>query len=314
MNDNKIINSVCICKNQLNSTGNEVIMLDPCEHLIHIGCWNNNKYCPTCNIKITKIIKFEDFKKNSNLNQKCIDILSVTPVGTVSNVYPFEAISNTLNYANILCKIFLIKNQTDVKQICTSLFSMMGLTIKVKGLDKIKNLDKKVFIANHTGYLDGTILYYILNCGFLATSTLKNDPIFKNIIGTVPLLLIQRGHKQNMVEQMKKFVHQHGSICIFPEGTFSYPGTLSRFRTGAFKIDQPIYPIVIKYSKIMDDDMFNFLLKLGSNLDEVVEITFLDPIYPPFNDNTPELVRYEMSKHGLMLSRVAGKDIKDRVV
>ena len=311
MYDNKIINSVCVCKQQLNTTGDEVIMLDPCEHLIHIGCWNNNKFCPTCNIKIIEFIKFKDFKKNSNLNQKCIDILSVTPVGTLSQSSAIEAFSNTFNYANIFSKIFFIKNKTDVKDICKNLFSMMGLTIKVNGLNKIKNLDKKVYVANHTGYLDAIILYYILNCGFLASSLLKEDLLLKNALGIVPLLLIQRGHKQNMVEQMKKFVQHHGSICIFPEGTFVYPGTLARFRTGAFKIDQPIYPIVIKYSKIIDDDPLNFLLKLGSNLNEVVEITFLDPIYPPFNDNTPELVRYEMSMHGLLLSRVLSNDIKD---
>jgi hypothetical protein len=96
---------------------------------------------------------------------------------------------------------------------------------------------------------------------------------------------------------------------------FSYPDTLSRFRSGAFLIGEPIYPIIIKYNKhLSDTNINNFILKLGSNLNECVEIKFLKPFYPPFNENSPDVIRQYMSSEGnLLMSRVMGNDIKDKI-
>jgi 1-acyl-sn-glycerol-3-phosphate acyltransferase len=112
---------------------------------------------------------------------------------------------------------------------------------------------------------------------------------------------------------MKDFTQKYKSICVFPEGMFSYPGTLTRFRSGAFQIGEPICPIILKYDKcILDADFINFALKIGSGVKETVEVIFLDPIYPPFNEETPELVRKMMSKTGLLLSRVCANDYSNK--
>jgi 1-acyl-sn-glycerol-3-phosphate acyltransferase len=189
---------------------------------------------------------------------------------------------------------------------------MAGVTLKIKGLNKIKNLEKKVFVSNHVGYFDAIVLYYILGCGFLSSNGIKEDPFFSNIENIIPVLLVRRGTNQNTVNRMKQFVSDYGSICLFPEGMFSYPGTIARFRSGAFKINEPIYPIVLKYNKyILDADAKTFAMKVGSNIGETIEITFLDPFYPPFDDKTPEIVRMAMAKNGLLLTRVLGNDYID---
>lgn len=313
MKDSKILNSTCICKFRLNSRNCEVVMIEPCEHLIHLTCLsNNNLICPYCNIKISGITRLNDYKINKKLTQKCIDILSMSSIDNIIKKNNFKIFLNTPYFLIILSQLYTGSSQNDARKICKYIFDMAGLTLKVKGLSNIKKLDKKVFIANHVGYFDSIILYYILGCGFLSSNSIKNDVFFSRAVDVIPMLLIERGKLKNTVNKMKEFVKQNGSICIFPEGMFSYPGTISRFRSGAFKIGEPIYPIVLKYNKcVLDTNGINFALKLGSTLNEVIEITFLNPIYPPFNDETPELVRKIMSKEGLLLSRVLGNDYHD---
>jgi hypothetical protein len=69
---------------------------------------------------------------------------------------------------------------------------------------------------------------------------------------------------------------------------------------------------VLKYNKyILDADAKTFAMKVGSNIGETIEITFLDPFYPPFDDKTPEIVRMAMAKNGLLLTRVLGNDYID---
>lgn len=309
MKDKKNINSTCVCKYRLNSVNCEIIMIDPCEHLIHVECLKNQKRCPYCNVTITQIVKINDYKTNPKLKQKCIDILSVSSVDNLSQMSSLEIFSNTPQIVYIMTKLHLGYN---CKQLCHDIFSLAGLTIKVNGLDKIKNNDKKVFIANHVGYLDALVLYYILECGFLASESIISDPFLKHIVKSIPLILVKRGTKQNTVNKMKEFISKHGSLCLFPEGMFSYPNTMSRFRSGAFRLNVPVYPIVLRYkNNILDTNMINFALKLGSNLNETIEITFIDPFYPPFNDETPELVRETMAKENVLLSRVFGNDYHD---
>ena len=311
MKDTKIINSTCICKHRLNSIDCEIIMMEPCEHLIHIDCLKSRAKCPFC--KLT-IIGFTTLRINNNkiLTQKEIDILSTSSVNNLINKNNFNIFTNVPYFLYIASKIQFAKSSSDIKNICESIFSMANIALKVNNKSKTYNNDKKVFISNHVGYLDAIILYYLLECGFLGASSVKNDIVFGSLTNIVPTVFVSRGTKQNTVNAMKEFVKKHGSICLFPEGMFSYPGTLSRFRTGAFQINEPIYPIILKYSNgLLDSNIKNLALKLGSNNNESIEVTFLDPIYPPFNSNTPEIVRDIMAKNNLLLSRVLGNDYYD---
>lgn len=312
MKDKKIINSTCVCKHRLNALNLEIIMIEPCEHLIHIDCFKQSNICPYCNVKILGITKQNDYKFNKKLNQKCIDILSVSTVDNFAKQNNFNLLCNMPHILSLIYKNYNINSSKDIKILCEEIFKLSGLTLKIKGMNKIKNTDKKVFISNHLGYFDSLILYYILECGFLVSSSLKNNALFKKIIAFLPIIFIQRGKKQNTVAKMKKIVNKYGSICLFPEAMFSHPGTLCRFRSGAFKIGEPVYPIVLQYSKcIMDSDLNKFVFKVASATNEIIEVKFLDPIYPPFYEDTPELVRHMMAKNGLLLSRVSGNDYND---
>ena len=67
---NKIINARCVCKKGLTWIKNEIIMLNPCEHLIHKTCFTNlvnQLMCPYCFSYVESITQLNDFKYNKNI-------------------------------------------------------------------------------------------------------------------------------------------------------------------------------------------------------------------------------------------------------
>ena len=225
---NKVINSKCICGDGLPWKQYEVIMINPCEHLIHRECLKSHQ-CPYCKINITGIIKKHDYLKNPKLYQKCIDIISMTNFDKLSKINYFGALTNLPNFLGTIIQIPFTKGFENGKKLVENIFNMNNIQIKVNGLEKIKN-EPKVFISNHTSHLDFLIIFYILGCGFLASSVIKDNIIAKKFTDIVPLLLIDRGKHTNTVEKMKEYIKEIGSICLFPEGMITNPNTIINFR------------------------------------------------------------------------------------
>jgi hypothetical protein len=313
MNNSKILNSTCICKNRLHTVNSEVIMIEPCEHLIHIKCVENLIKCPYCKTKINGFTKKNDYKNNKFLTQKCIDIMSMSFYQNKANLNLKNILCNTPFLTYILSHLASAKSKQDLHQACKNVLSLAGITLKIKGLKKTYNNDNKIFIANHFGILDGIIMYYILGCGFV-TSMPKNN-IMQHIANILEIIFIKRGRGkyQNTVLQIKEFIKKHKSICIFPEGMIPCTGSIIRFRSGVFNVGEPIYPVVLKCKKkIYCDINITEVLKIASTLEETIEVIFLDPVYPPFNKNTPEIIRTSIAKHGnLLMSRVLANDFVD---
>jgi hypothetical protein len=160
------------------------------------------------------------------------------------------------------------------------------------------------------------VIYYLLGTGFLASSIVGQSTLVEQIKQTIPLLTFNRGEKNrhvNIVDEMRKFVDDNGSICLFPEGIMKHPDALVRFRSGAFHIGRPIYAVTIRHNNIISDGLINgFLYKLGGKRDMVMEVHILGPYYPPFDEQMIEIVRLDMAKYGnMVLSRVANRDVVD---
>lgn len=308
---NKIINSKCACGHNLLNCKKEVIMLNPCEHLIHVTCRKELTECPVCDKRIKSISKLNDRKISK---QKYADILSMTNYDDLSCFNFSLFYINLPDVCDILFNIAFSNNREDGKQLCKKILKLNNVKINVYGYEKIKD-ENKVFISNHTSQLDTLILFYLLNTGFLASTVLKQNVFGNKILKILPCLLVERGNKNNStVDQMKKYIAQNGSICLFPEGMLTNPNTIIRFRTGAFHTDNPVYPIVIKYHNIISDSSDGkFIMKLTSSKNIKVSVHILDPYYPPFNENKIEEIRYEMCKTCDMLpSRVTNRDIDDK--
>lgn len=311
-NKTKVINTICHCKASLMWKKLEVVMLNPCEHLIHKKCLNDGKFCPICKIPINSITRLDDYKSNSNLFQKCVDILSMTNTDDMMKISYDDALLNVPELLITTIRLTIAEGFETSHNIVRDLFKTANIKIKVSGLEKIKS-GPKVFIANHTCHLDFLSIFYVLKTGFAASSTIKNNPFTLKISKILPTHIIEIGKKTNSVVEMKKYVEKHGSICLFPEGMFSHHLTISRFRTGAFYIGYPVYPIVLKYKNYMGDtSLIDFILKTHCENSECIEFTVLDPFYPPFNDDKIELVRFAMAESGnLLLARTSNRDVNN---
>ena len=213
----------------------------------------------------------------------------------------------------IISDVFSITTEEDIYHILPRILDLANINIKIKGKEKLNNNIKKIYIANHTSYIDSAILFHVLKCGFMAASFTKDIWYLKHLINLLPLLLIDRGKTSNTVEKLKEFVDTKRSLCLFPEGIMTHQNTLSTFRTGAFMTGHPVQPIILKYKPyIYDTSMNNYITKLFSQEKITVTMTILDIEQPPFDNNKIEMIRHKMAKAGnFALSRVSNKDVVD---
>jgi len=316
---NKLINAKCICKDSLTKNDINMIAILPCEHLIHFSCvkYIRNKKCPYCNIQISNLITFNEIKKevvkkNKSYYQLYIDMIAVHNIGNSGEIIYSNLIPRMPSFMKILTNFLYLKNEKEFDSFINDLFDLIKVQIYIKGKEKL-NKQKKVYIANHTSYIDPLIIYYLLRCSFLASPVLQSMWYCKHIPDIFPLLLIERGKDQNTVDKIKEFIDNKRSLCLFPEGMITHPKTMITFRSGAFHTGHPVQPIVINYKPgFYDGDYNNFLMKLISQDEIKIYINVLDTYYPPFDNNKIEQIRQDMANAGgYSLSRISNRDIKD---
>jgi len=312
--NNTLINSRCICGEGLPWIKTEVIMIEPCEHLIHLKCLKNAQSCPYCNKQITHIVKALDYKNYPKLHQKCIDIISMTNYDHLSKKNHKHMIENLPLLLSSIAQLPFTKGIKAGKNLLVDFFKLNNIEIHVNGLNKVKKNEPKVFIAPHTSHFDFMAIFYVFETGFLSSAAINHNPLSKMLTGVIPLLIVDRTKKENTVDKMKEYVKSTGSICLFPEGMLTHPNTLIRFRTGAFHVGYPIYPLLIHYDNIVADmSIADFIFKLASKQTIRIDITVMNPYYPPFDDDKIEKIRCAMAdKGGYAISRVSNRDIKEQ--
>ena len=318
---NKELNAIChICEIGLPWKNDDIVMLNPCEHMYHQKCcekWRKkqNTYCVYCKAQIINVMTIYD--KNLN-NQQFADMLSMSHYDSMSSNTPHRFLDSLFDIASLIVRVPFVKDKDDGKDFCEQLFALNNLTLRVYGLEKINLEPEKVYISNHVSHLELVVIYYLLQPGFLASNVTSDDPIIQRIKQVVTLLTFNRGdknRKENIVDQMKKFVEKTGSICLFPEGLMKHPDTLIRFRSGAFHIGKPVYSVTIRHHDVVSDGetINGFVYKLGAKRDIVIEVHILGPYYPPFDEKKIEQVRIDMATNAnLLLSRVSNRDVIDK--
>jgi 1-acyl-sn-glycerol-3-phosphate acyltransferase len=275
--------------------------------------------CPFCGTKVKKIVHFDKIKKlaqetiSKKNYQKYVDMVSVMNYNSSTPMNKYLLATNMVSFIKLMSSVPFMSGFEDGKKGSEELLKLFGAKLVIKGFDKIDFSTPRVYISNHTSYIDFIALFYLLKCGFLSSAYIKKVWAGKYIMNIVPLLIIDRGKSSNTVQKMKKYVKKFGSICLFPEAALTHPTTIIKFRTGAFNIGYPVYPIVIQYEPlIFHNDPNIFLKKILSYGPFTINITILPAQYPPFDSQKIENVRSEMAKAGNMaLSRVSSRDISD---
>ena len=313
-NKDKDLNFKCVC-GRLYAKATELAMVLPCEHIFHVVCLRKHKYkfCPICDTEVDGIHKMTKKVKTYTDVQRYSDMLSVSNYCGLSQYSVTSLVDNAVDLTHVLMNIPLCSNVQEGKKIIDNFLSLNNTDVCIRGLDRFNPREEKVFICNHTSYMDFMIIIRFIDTYFLASSFITQNAIGSIMAKVVPTMLFDRGASKNVVDQMKNFVKKNGSICLFPEGVMSHPDTIVKFRTGAFHIGAPIYPIVLKYENIKSDfDITTFIYKCSSRDKVKIYMDVIGPYYPPFTSEKIEKIREDMASVGNMLtSRVSSRGITE---
>jgi 1-acyl-sn-glycerol-3-phosphate acyltransferase len=137
-----------------------------------------------------------------------------------------------------------------------SLLLIVGVRVKVEGLEKLAPGQAYVFASNHLSYMDSpSILSYIpANFRFMAKDGLFKIPLLGTHLGHAGHIPVPRGDPRAAVKTMTlaaDTIRTRGiSILIFPEGGRSPDGVLHPFKDGAayiaIKSGVPVVPVAVK--------------------------------------------------------------------
>ena len=327
-----LVNSKCFCNNWLYSR-ELIVLLLPCNHYVHEKCinkelLNNNKKCPICNTDIDKILTEEKIKKSNN-KQNIIDLRSIKYFSDDLVLDYTKYPSYIIKFNMIINKMLIMKTKEDILNTAELFLKMTNIKINIKDntkknkikyenkeikwINKKDNECKKIIISNHCCFIDSFILYYLFQCGFISSSTIKTLELGKIISEKCNLLLFDRKDNSGTVDKIKKYLDINKKIIIFPQGAISYGNTLSNFRTGAFYSCDTICPVSIKFTpEISEPNMNDYYFKLFSQDKINVEVTINDFEVGPFNDNQIQKIRKKMAKQlKFDLSNLSTKGLKD---
>nr|QBK88456.1 MAG: acyltransferase [Mimivirus LCMiAC01] len=317
---NKIINAQCMCGHLLSKYKDELVVILPCQHLIHSSCvhYIKNYKCPYCikNIKnirtYSEIVDIVKTTSNSRYYQIYVDMTSLINLDGTTEVNWFNFFLKIPSIIDTLCNIYLSQKKQDYNIVVDDILDAYNINLVIKNKEKLLP-QNKVIIANHCNQLDSLPIFALTKCGFMGSITMKKSWVGNRLSKTFPMVLIERHKSYNTIKKIKRYMRKHGDICIFPEGVISHPKTLIRFRTGAFHLGYPVQPIIIKYDpNIHEKDMTNYIIKFSSQNKLKIILTILDPVYPPFTNEKIEMVRHAMAKAGdFALSRVSNRDLVD---
>ncbi len=118
---------------------------------------------------------------------------------------------------------------------------VVGVKMKVTGLENIEKGKNYIILANHTSNLDIPILSTGLPIIFyyVAKKELQQVPFLGWGMMAVGIIFIDRKNKERAIRSMRvaaKKIKKGKNIMIFPEGTFDGTDGLLPFKKGAFHL------------------------------------------------------------------------------
>jgi 1-acyl-sn-glycerol-3-phosphate acyltransferase len=330
--DNSIVNYICHCNNFFYNKEKIVILL-PCNHLIHEKCisnhiLNNKKNCPMCDVVFTKIL-LESKLSNSKYYQNKIDLKSVRLNENLSYINYYSLPMSIIKFTSLFNKLLAAQTHDEIYSVVEYIFRLFNFKINlidntknnpiffknniIKWKNKVDEDSNIVIISNHSNYLDSVVLMYLFKAGFVTSDFINKTDLGKNIANKCNLLVFKRGQDTNMVEKIKEYLKINKRIVMYPEGGMGNNETLFRFRTGAFYTGGVICPVIIKYNPFVWDDNFKKNIFKIISQDEInIDVYINDLFYPPFTNDKIEEVRNYMADIGnLEKSRVSNKFIKE---
>jgi 1-acyl-sn-glycerol-3-phosphate acyltransferase len=133
---------------------------------------------------------------------------------------------------------------------------ILGIDVKVTGLDRLDAATPYVFMSNHLSFLDGPLLTTVLDrpVRVIVKRFVFRTPVLglgMRFAGYVPLDKEGAGAGKKSIARAARLIREKRySFLIYPEGTRSWDGNLQPFRRGGFflalECGAPIVPATIR--------------------------------------------------------------------
>jgi len=146
-----------------------------------------------------------------------------------------------------------LQHDIDIVTIAHLLATIVQQEVDVKGKENILKGQPFIITANHSSFIDPTILYYIFDEYFVFTGKqeIEKWPLFHIFYTSGMNILVDRNSRMGVLKSFKRMmdvIDQGKSIVILPEGTISKEAPkLAEFKTGAVSIaiqkQVPLQPI-----------------------------------------------------------------------
>ena len=131
---------------------------------------------------------------------------------------------------------------------------LIGLPLRVEGLDRLPATGPRIVVANHASYLDAILLGAVLppNFSFIAKRELAEVVLIGLALGRLGVVFVERfDHAQGALDTraLQTRVAAGESMVFFPEGSFRRASGLQPFKLGAFVIaaetGTPLVPVTL---------------------------------------------------------------------
>ena len=173
----------------------------------------------------------------------------------------FALLTVFLSLLTIGCGIFEThgKKAYRINQFWTwIILRVIGIRLRIDGLEKIDPQRQYVFVVNHQSNIDIPVLVQALaqfQLRWIAKKELLHVPFFGWAMWATKHVTIDRADPQDAVKSLTRAKERLGagiSLVIYPEGTRSRDGRLQRFKKGGFLLavqaNTPIVPVTVSGS------------------------------------------------------------------
>ncbi|MBK8741314.1 MAG: AMP-binding protein [Betaproteobacteria bacterium] len=135
---------------------------------------------------------------------------------------------------------------------------LIGLPMRVEGLDRLSGPGPRIVVANHASYADAILLGAVLppEFSFAAKRELAGVPLIGPALRRLDTAFVERFDAAQGVEDTRALqarVRAGESMVFFPEGTFRRASGLLPFKLGAFVVaaetGTPVVPVALNGSR-----------------------------------------------------------------
>jgi 1-acyl-sn-glycerol-3-phosphate acyltransferase len=132
--------------------------------------------------------------------------------------------------------------------------ALAGCRVRVDGREHIRERSPRMFVSNHTSYVDILVLMAALGADyhFVAKSEVRSMPFFRTFLRKLGHYAFDREDSRarlQQAEEIEQALRRGESVFVFPEGTFTAQPGVRAFQLGAFKAaiaaNIPIVPVAL---------------------------------------------------------------------